>query len=193
MKTLLFVAAAGATLLATTSAFAADQGWYVRGDAGGAFDGKIDGQNGPRSDTGWTVDGGVGWDFANGNRAEGDLFYLDNQGKNTNPDTKSYGAFLNGFHDFLPTSAWQPFVGAGVGIANVKVDGATGQPSGEQTGFAYQLTAGVGHPFNDRLTGELAYKYLAAPSIKLDTAMNRIDGAYSTSVVSVGLRYKLGS
>jgi opacity protein-like surface antigen len=85
-------------------------------------------------------------------------------------------------------------VGGGVGSANVMVAArAPLQPSGEQTGFAYNLAAGVAHPFNDRLTGELAYKYVAAPSIKIGPEPDRIDGNYSTSVVSVGLRYKIGS
>jgi opacity protein-like surface antigen len=193
MKTLVFVAAASAAALIASAASAAQPGWYVRGDVGGAFDGKIDGRNGPRSDNGWTVGGGAGRDFGNGFRAEGDIFYLDNNGKHQDPDIKSYGAFLSGYYDFLPGAAWQPFVGAGIGVANVKADGGVGQPHGEKTAFAYQVGVGVAHPINDRLTGELAYKYIAAPSIKIGSEPFRTDGDFSSSVVSVGLRYKLGS
>src|SRR5437763_1133675 len=85
MKSLILTAAAAAALIsaiAPSASWAADDNsWYVRGDAGATFGARIDGTNGPRSDDGWTLGGGVGRSFGNGWRAEGQLLYLDNSGK----------------------------------------------------------------------------------------------------------------
>ncbi|MBS0363800.1 MAG: porin family protein [Proteobacteria bacterium] len=199
MKSLILAAASAATLLAAVPAAAqtaapagGDNSWYVRGDAGATFSGRIDGTNGPRSDNGWTIDAGVGKSFGNGWRAEGQILYLDNSGKSGFGDQKVVGGFANGYYDFLPDSQWRPFLGAGVGIAQVKVDDSGTSPHGDKTTFAYQLHAGISHPFNDQLTGEVAYHYLGAPGVKFDTGAKRVDGDFGASLVTVGLRYKFG-
>ncbi|HZZ68492.1 MAG TPA: outer membrane beta-barrel protein [Phenylobacterium sp.] len=199
MKSLILAAVSAATLLVVPAAASAapgaadDNSWYVRGDAGGTFDARIDGTNGPKSDTGWTLDGGVGKSFGNGWRAEGQLLYLDNSGKSGAGDTKVFGGFANGFYDFLPGSQWRPFLGAGIGVAQVKEDnGPATAPHGDKTVFAYQLQAGIAHPFNDQLTGEVAYHYLGAPSVKFGSDTARVNGDFGASLVTVGLRYKFG-
>jgi len=197
MKSLILMAAASAALIsaaAPSASWAADDNsWYVRGDAGATFSGRIDGPNGPRSDDGWTVGGGVGKSFGNGWRAEGQLLYLDNSGKSGAGDTKVFGGFANGYYDFLPNSQWRPFLGAGIGMAQVKEDGGpAAAPHGDKTVFAYQLHAGVSHPFNDQLTGEVAYHYLGAPSVTFGSGASRVDGDFGASLVTVGLRYRFG-
>jgi OOP family OmpA-OmpF porin len=195
MKSLFLTAASAALMsaLASSAAWAADDtSWYARGDAGATFSGRIDGKNGPRSDTGGTVDGGVGKSFGNGWRADGQLLYLSGNGKSGFGDTKVFGGFLNGYYDFLPDSAWRPFLGAGIGAAQVKVEHDGVAPHGDKSVFAYQIHAGISHPFNDQLTGELAYHYLGAPSVKFDTAPKHVDGDFSASLVTVGLRYRFG-
>jgi opacity protein-like surface antigen len=200
MKSLILAAASVAALIAVPVAAAAqtaasganDNSWYVRGDAGATFSGRIDGANGPRSDNGWTIDAGVGKSFGNGWRAEGQVLYLDNSGKSGFGDQKVVGGFANGYYDFLPGGQWRPFLGAGIGIAQVKVDDSGAAPHGDKTVFAYQLHAGIAHPFSDQLTGELAYHYLGAPSVKFDTGAKRVDGDFGASLVTVGLRYRFG-
>lgn len=197
MKSLILAAAAAATLAATAalpsvSLAADDNSWYVRGDAGATFSSRIDGTNGPRSDSGWTVDAGVGRTFGNGWRADGQVLYLDNSGKSHSGDTKVVAGLVNGYYDFLPNSQWRPFLGAGIGIAQVKEDGNGLAPHGDKTVFAYQLGGGVSHPFNDQLTGELAYRYLGAPSVKFGTGATRVNGDFGGSLVTVGLRYRFG-
>jgi opacity protein-like surface antigen len=200
MKSLILAAASAAALVALPAAAqttgpgqAGDNSWYVRGDAGATFDARIDGTNGPKSDSGWTLDAGVGKSFGNGWRAEGQLLYLDNSGKSGFGDTKLFGGFANGFYDFLPDSQWRPFLGAGVGIAQVKEDGGpAAAPHGDKTVFAYQLHAGVSHPFSDQLTGEVAYHYLGAPSVKFGSSTQHVDGDFGASLVTVGLRYRFG-
>ena len=198
MKSLILTAAAAAALItaaAPAQSWAADDNsWYVRGDAGATFSGRIDGTNGPRSDDGWAIDAGVGRSFGNGWRADGQVLYLDNSGKSGAGDTKVTAGLASVYYDFLRDSQWRPFVGAGIGIAQVKEDsGSILAPHGDKTTFAYQVGAGVSHPFNDRLTGEVAYRYLGVPSVKFGAAANRVSGDFGASLVTVGLRYKFGS
>ena len=195
MKSLILAAASAAALLVVPAAASAadDNGWYVRGDTGATFDGRIDGTNGPKSDSGWTLGAGVGKSLGNGFRAEGQVLYLDNSGKSSSGDIKVFGAFANGYYDFLPDAQWRPFVGAGIGVAQVKEDGGPATaPHGDKTVFAYQLHAGIAHPFNDQLTGEVAYHYLGAPSVRFGATASHVDGDFGASLVTVGLRYKFG-
>ncbi|MDB5426402.1 MAG: hypothetical protein JWR47_1342 [Phenylobacterium sp.] len=181
----------GATALSATAAAAQDSSWYVRGDAGANFQSEINGARTAKGDSGWTVSGAVGREIADGFRAEGELIYMQSNAKNgSSGDLKTVAGLLNGYYDFNRQGAWQPFVGAGVGLAQVKVDG--GPSNGDDTGFAYQFKAGVAHPFNDRLTGEIAYRYLGVNGVEFGSTLNRIRGDFSTQAVTVGLRYKLG-
>jgi opacity protein-like surface antigen len=194
MKTLLIAAASVAVLAATAaSAQQIDPQWYVRGDVGGAFSSRIDGRDGPRSDSGWAVDAGAGRNLGNGFRVEGEALYLDGKGKDRSADVKTTGAFLNGYYDFLAGADWQPYVGAGVGVAQVKTSGGTGLVHGDDTRFAYQFKVGVSHPFNERLTGDIGYRYLGVNDVKIGTGPGAISGTYDTSAIMVGLRYKLGA
>jgi opacity protein-like surface antigen len=190
MRALTAVAVA-ATALSATAAAAQDSGWYVRGDVGGNFQSEINGRSSAKGDTGWTVSGAVGRQIGDGFRGEGEVLYLDSSGKHSGAgDLKTVAGLLNGYYDFNRQGAWQPFVGAGVGFAQVKVDG--GPSNGDDTGFAYQFKVGVAHPFNDRLTGEVAYRYLGVNGLEFGAGPGRVNGDFSTQAVTVGLRYKLG-
>jgi opacity protein-like surface antigen len=183
--------AVAASALSATAAAAQDSNWYVHGDVGGNFQSEINGRPSAKGDTGWTVSGAVGREIADGFRGEGEVLYLDSSGKHSGAgDLKTVAGMLNGYYDFNRQGAWQPFVGAGVGVAQVKVDG--GPSNGDDTGFAYQFKVGVAHPFNDRLTGEVAYRYLGVNGLEFGAGPGRIDGDFSTQAVTVGLRYKLG-
>jgi len=151
MKTLL-AATAAAALIATSASAQDTPNWYARGDAGTSFASHSDG-------AGWTVSGAVGRDFGNGFRSEGEVLYLDSASHSHAAETSAVAGFANLYYDFNRHAAWQPFVGAGVGVADVMVGGGDDtRKHGEDTAFAYQATVGLAHPFNDRLTGEVAYR-----------------------------------
>ncbi len=197
MKSLILTAAAAAALITTSapgvSRAADDNSWYVRGDAGATLSGHINGANGPHSDDGGAVDIGVGRSFGNGWRADGQILYLDNKGRFGSGDTKVTAALASIYYEFLPNSQWRPFVGAGIGVAQVKEDGGPAlSPRGDKTGFAYQVGAGLSHPFSDRLTGEVAYRYVGVPKVKFGSVGDRVNGDFGASLVTVGLRYKFG-
>lgn len=192
MRTKFSIAAAAAAALVSTAAVAqnaSDSRWYVRGDTGGTFGSRIDGAGGSHSSGGWTYGAGVGRDFGNGWRFEGQVLHLDNYGAPARGDTKVWAGFANGYYDFRKGSAWQPFVGAGVGVAQVDVRGGAAPIRGRDTRFAYQAQAGLAHPFSPHLTGEIAYRYLGVPDADIGSGPKRIEGDYGASAVTVGLRY----
>jgi len=190
-KRVLTAVAAAAAALSATAAAAQDANWYVRGDVGANFQSEVNGRPSAKGDTGWTISGAVGREILDGFRAEGEVLYLDSSGKHAGSgDLKTVAGMLNGYYDFNRQGAWQPFVGAGVGFAQVKADG--GPSDGDDTGLAYQLKVGIAHPFNDRLTGEVAYRYFGANGLEFGNGPGRVDGDFTTQAVTVGLRYKLG-
>jgi opacity protein-like surface antigen len=181
-----FFDVSAAMLLAAGAAAAEDPHWYLQGDAGAGFASQLDGTPHRSGDAGWTIGGLVGRDFANGWRADTEVIHLDARNtRGPSGSTAVWGGFVNGYYNFNHGKAWQPFIGAGVGGADVRSFGVA------DDGFAYQLKAGLDHPFNDRLTGEIAYRYLGVTGLR-DGGPNGVHGDYHTSAVTVGLRYRFG-
>ena len=117
---------------------------YVRFVRSPVASGRIEGTNGPRSDDGWTLGAGAGKSFGNGWRADGQVLYLDNSGKSGAGDTKVTAGLANVYYDFFPDAQWRPFVGAGIGIAQVKEDnGSVFAPHGDPAHPA-QIVHGCG-------------------------------------------------
>ncbi|MCA0422557.1 MAG: outer membrane beta-barrel protein [Proteobacteria bacterium] len=109
-------------------------------------------------------------------------------------------ALVSAYYDFGNWNGFTPFVGASVGIARNKVSGLTTQSSSTinvysntapyaltgtlndattghaadrtRTNFAWGLTAGAGYAINDRLTLEMAYRYM---DLGKNAASNIID------------------
>lgn len=191
MKTLLLASVFAASALTASAAAAQDSGWYVRGDIGGTFESEIDGSPNRDLDEGLALSLGAGYQVNPNLRLEGELAHL--QGDVSGPlggDAKVLGGFANAYYDFNPGGQWKPFVGAGLGFAKVDVD--SGAIDDDDTGFAWQVKAGVAHDFSDRLTGEIAYRYVGVNGIEAGAGPTRVDGDYAANAVTVGLRYKLG-
>jgi OOP family OmpA-OmpF porin len=193
MKTSLKTVFVAAALLAGSAgaASAQDAGWYVRGDLGGAFQGEVDGTPKLKADNGFAGAVGGGYALGNGIRAEGELLYLKSDLKGiAGGDAKTLGGFANVYYDFNRSGTFQPFIGGGLGFAQVKVDSRT--VDDDDTGFAYQAKAGVAYKINDRWTGEVAYRYLGVTDVTLGSGINKVDGDFNSQAVTVGVRYKIG-
>lgn len=185
MNRLTFAGALAGLVLVAGAASAEDAGLYVQGSAGTSFGSRFDSGPHQDGDAGWAVSGQAGRDFGNGWRTDAELLYLDaHNAHGVSGRTSLLGGFVNGYYNFFNNRAWQPFVGAGVGVADVRSLGAS------DTRFAYQAKVGVDHPFSKRLTGEVAYRYIGV--VGSDGESNRFQGDYQASVVTVGLRYRFG-
>ena len=91
----------------------------------------------------------------------------------------------NVYYDFHNSTAFTPYVGAGLGLAfnyfGVDWKYHNGTPGGSiddrQTNFAWQVGAGVAYSFTDNMAVDVAYRYL-------DLGYTQVDGHYG----DVGIR-----
>ena len=191
MRKQLFLAAASVALLAVpTLASAGDTGWYVRGNVGygvisdvdftGDLVGDVEGEGNVAASL------GLGYEFGNNWRLELDATQLWNdmgaidQAGNTSSDMRITSGMLNAIYDFSDFGSWQPYVGAGIGIARASLSAqAHSLPNGgvplnsptcssanacafhdADTGVAWQLLAGLGYKITDNLTWDTQYRYM---------------------------------
>ena len=197
MRKLAAAMALASTALATP-ALARDDSWYVGVGAGvmivedlsldirGINDaGTID------NDTGFDVDGVVGYDFG-GFRAEVEVGYrkasasgisvsapgipATRAGTGTftgsraaNGDANVLSFMLNGLLDFGDDDGIQGFVGGGVGVARSDVTSIFAGPwlNDSDTGFAWQAIAGVRAPISDNWDAGLKYRFFNADNVGL--------------------------
>lgn len=115
---------------------------------------------------------------------------------------------------YLDLGTWwgvTPFVGAGIGVAHVRLDGfkdvnvvnsvVATAPGASRTNFAWALHGGLGYDVNERLSLELAYRYLnmgkgrTGPVTNVETGFTR-NAAWTfrridSHDVKVGMRWNL--
>jgi OmpA-OmpF porin, OOP family len=194
MKTPLITAitAAGLALAGAAEAQAIDPQWYVRADAGASFQGQVNGTPKAKADTGWTGDIAVGRQFNSNFRAEGQIVYSDSDRKSVDGKIKLLAGLANAYYDFDTGTKLRPFIGAGVGLGQVKLDGGSAIED-DDTGFAYQLQTGIAYPITDRIFAQVGYRYLGVADVKLGSGAQSFSGDYHDQAVTVGLTYKFGS
>jgi len=192
-------------LLYVGSAFAAD-GLYLGANIGVAMlsDSDVNDPSSPVGielsyDTGWKLGAALGYRLSNF-RIEGELAYQKNDIDKTKAlgiDIDSTGdvsgvAFLvNGYYDFTNSTAFTPYVSAGLGYANVEVNDYSLVGSGglkfneDDSVFAYQFGVGVGYSVNEKVTIDLKYRYFATSDPKFDT----VEVDVASNDIILGIRY----
>lgn len=146
---------------------------------------------------------GLGYAFGNGFRTEFEFGYRMNDAKNvtlpgggntpTALNLKANAAALsymvNGIYGFKWGSPWMPYIGFGVGAANVRVNNL-----GHETPFAWQAMAGVEYPLTQRWVVGVGYKYLATEDLNLHNPYIGVasHGAYQDHAALLTLRWKFG-
>jgi opacity protein-like surface antigen len=179
------VALAGAALAGVLSGPAAAQGfmghsWYIKGFGGATFpqddDFELDERGGPLSvdtgleyDTGYVLGIATGVNFTPNVAVELEYAYrnADAELKNSGGDsgkTESNAFMVNALYKFTPLGAngeWQPYVGGGLGAADLNVESfdLIGGDLDSDYNFAYQVIGGVGYAVNPNLSliGELRF------------------------------------
>jgi opacity protein-like surface antigen len=120
----------------------------------------------------------------------------------------SWSVLANGYYDFLPRYRLHPYVGVGVGVANVRLQAAgrlvgpatPGRIAIDDTSVspAFQALGGLAYRIDDRWTADLAYRFFyAEPEHWLTHTtgaipLGRISGDYMDHSLTLGLRYSLG-
>ncbi|MCJ1961096.1 outer membrane protein, partial [Novosphingobium mangrovi (ex Hu et al. 2023)] len=177
MRKLVIGLALASTAIATP-ALARDGAWYVELDFGAMIvedaDVDINGvDNAGQLDFNTGFDGGgvVGYDFG-AFRLETEASYreasVDNYVDYAGPaynlgDANALSFMVNGLLDFGPDDGLQGFVGGGAGVARVSYDIV----DDSDTGFAWQVLAGVRAPLSNHVDVGLKYRFFNADGIDL--------------------------
>jgi opacity protein-like surface antigen len=167
------------------------EGLYVSGNIGFAMasdsditDSTIPGVTvNTEFDTGLAFGAALGYDF-NRFRAEGEISYQKNDiDKIGSPgvildatgDAKALSFLINGYYDFINSSAFTPYISAGIGFAQVEFNdldisslGFSGS-NDEDTVFAYQIGIGVGYAVTEKVTIDVKYRYFGTEDSEYDT------------------------
>ena len=154
------------------------------------------------TDTGYAVGGFVGYDFVGPFRAEGELAYrrngLDKQSAlgisvPMQGDVSALALMANGIYEFgFGTSAFAPYIGAGLGVARFSfIDaGPVGSPAenDDDTVFAYQLIAGVGYQLSPAWSVFADYRLFGTTDPKFTQSSGTvIKTEYLSSTVLIGI------
>ncbi len=134
-------------------------------------------------DTGLALGAALGYDF-NRFRVEGEIAYQKNDiDKIDSPgvildatgDAVALSFLINGYYDFINSSAFTPYISAGMGFAQVEFNnldisslGFSGS-NDEDTVFAYQIGIGVGYAVTEKVTIDVKYRYFDTEDSEYDT------------------------
>jgi opacity protein-like surface antigen len=192
----------GASLLiACGMAAQANNGWYLSASGGPTFADDVNftvqGRNVTAEfDTGFNINGALGYRFGRF-RLEGELAYLKNNlGKfsfrgsdlDADGDLSILGGLASLYFDILTNSRWTPYLGGGIGIANVSANDVAAGPFSvrdkDDNAFAYQIKAGLSYSLSDSIQAILGYRLFGADDLDIED----IDGP-ETHNIEVGLRY----
>jgi opacity protein-like surface antigen len=167
------------------------EGFYVSGNIGFAMasDSDLTDSNAPgitvntEFDTGLVFGAALGYDF-NRFRVEGEISYQKNDIDKTSAqgvfvdatgDSVALSFLINGYYDFINSSAFTPYISAGLGFAQVEFNdldisslGFSGS-NDEDTVFAYQIGIGVGYAVSEKVTIDVKYRYFGAEDSEYDT------------------------
>ncbi len=121
----------------------------------------------------------------------GDLV-ADGQG-----DISSISVFVNAYYDFNRSGRLRPYVGGGVGFADVDVEYA---PSGVgiiddgETVLAYQFKAGASFALTEQVEAYGEYAFRASEDIEVNNSLfpGTLEVENQTNVFAVGVRYTFG-
>jgi opacity protein-like surface antigen len=153
--------------------------WYIKGFGGASWPQSDDFQldlrgtsrnadTGLSYDTGYVLGLAAGVDLTPNVAMELEYAYrnADTELKDSRGDsgtTESNAFMVNALYNFTPfgaTGAWQPYVGGGLGVADLNVEGFDlGGDFDSDYNFAYQVMGGVGYALNPNtsLFGEVRY------------------------------------
>jgi len=170
--------------------------FYVSGNIGGSWarDASIGQPGGAASKTmtfnnGYLLVAAFDHKFDGGFRVESEWSYRKSDDDKygtaaASGDVKTTALMVNGVYDFDTGTGWAPYLGLGVGMANVNYQGSTLNASG--TDGAYQILAGVGVDLGSGVTLDLGYRYFDPNKVKMDGVYTSDNSSHD---VAVGLRF----
>ncbi|NIE84125.1 porin family protein [Burkholderia sp. Cy-647] len=199
-----------------------EAGYYATARVVGAFDNvnsmeltspRVSGMiSGPQGQSRVTGSLGMGYQFGNGWRAEGEYVFkrtgnFDSYWAPFNANANQFHVssqrlMFNGYRDFDLGHGFSVYGTLGLGVAIVSADGWQGSParsfaSRTQTNLSYTGGAGISYAINRRFTVDLGYRYVDMGNVEtgFNTFQNRVSARdeqlkarLSSNEVFVGLR-----
>jgi opacity protein-like surface antigen len=195
-------------MLAATAPAQAGSSWYVSlaGGANWMTDESFFASNGtdtltftPDSDAGWLISGAVGFSLegvVKGLRAEAEVAYRQHQvdgvwastdggesdGGALDYDHSTLSVMANVWYDFAVADV-SPYVGGGIGWADSDLDGRyvggnVPAISVSDSGFAWQLGAGINFDIAPSMKLGVGYRYLEGPDVRIGApnVLNSVGG-----------------
>ena len=218
MKFHRFMVGLAAVALAATlsSAAVADsmatyKGLYASGAIGGNWleDSDVDGFVPPDTDvdfdTGYLGAVAVGYALGNGLRIEGELAYRRNDIDQVNlfgaidlgsGKVTTTSLMLNFVYDINLKSKFVPYIGAGIGFANVDADVGLliGSVDDSDNVFAWQGIIGAAYQVSDQLDLFVDYRYFQTEDPNFSSSLiGDVSVDYDSQSVMIGLRYRFAA
>lgn len=131
------------------------------------------------------------WSLAKKLRVEAEVSYSESEIENGlgDPEASAAAYMANLYYDFDIQDRWSGFVGGGVGVALLSLEG-NGLRDDDDTVFAYQIRAGLGYELTPKLTATLGYRFFDTEDGEFaDGVGRRFDAEYRSHGVEAGLRY----
>jgi opacity protein-like surface antigen len=226
LRAILGLAAAGLCGAMAFPAAAENPGWYAGGEIGlsvGTNQGLYSSGNGVINDYNTGFAGGIigGYSFADGLRPEGEFGYrtaglskisVISQDGSFAP-TSNFSGHLNVttfmgnlWYDFRAQdgllATLYPYVGGGVGFANVSISNETNGYSssnlinGSGSAIAFQLGFGAEYEILSYLSASVDLRYLMTSDYKVsgdvDGSDTKLSGRYRSPSMIFGVKYKFG-
>ncbi|MEM1103641.1 MAG: OmpA family protein, partial [Pseudomonadota bacterium] len=152
-------------------------------------------------DAGLGVLGAIGYDYGDYFRTELELGLRTNDVEDVENfdgglgDTDVFTAMANMIFTAPVSSAFEPYIGGGVGIGRIERDvSATGLDlDDDDVQLAYQGIAGVAFKVAESLALDVSYRYLRLEDQDIVTPAGEVEAEYAAHGVFGGLRWNFGS
>lgn len=115
-------------------------------------------------------------------RVDVEITYRENDLSDFVGDVNSLAFMINGYYDFRTGTNWVPYIGGGVGYANVELDSGVAE---DDDVFAYQAGLGIAYEMSPNFAVSLDYRFFGTEEPEFLGA--KYD--YLNSSIMAGLRY----
>lgn len=145
-------------------------------------------------DPGFAITAALGHSYGTGLRSEVEFGYRSNDldeisvdglgSASIDGDFTSMSFMLNVFYDFITGSTLTPFIGGGLGYANVEGD-IEDLGSEDDNVFAYQVAGGLAYDLNQDMKIDLQYRFFGTD----DPDFDGLEAEYTTHNLMIGFRH----
>ena len=194
MKKSLLIAMAMAALpsvVQAQDAYVPFEGFYIAGGGGLVF--PISSNPGVTTYTGWLAGGKLGYDFL-GPRVDLEVGYgrVGNNvffpGSAVSGSSGQLNVMANAYYDFMAQERFNPYIGAGIGIAFVDSNQALGS-----TQFAWQAMLGAQYHIDSSWAVGLEGRYMGTTNPSINTPTGTVYSQNQTIAVLAGIAFKFGA